>query len=277
MRWYTGKKVLITGGSSGIGKAVALHLAGWGADVAIAARDEVKLEATLSEMRAQHTLYGRQGTFISVKLDVGDKESVQSEVPMVPERLGGLDVLINNAGIARPGYIQDIPEDVFEEMMRVNYFGTVNVTRALLPHFTAQRHGHISNVSSVAGFVGIFGYTAYAASKFAICGFTDCLRQELLPHGVGMSLVFPPDTRTPQLEYENTFKPAETKAIAGNVKLLEPEAVAQSMLEGIVAGRYHILPGASTKFTYFMYRHFPWLVRWVIDNDLKKYSRRSRD
>ncbi|MBW2733115.1 MAG: SDR family oxidoreductase [Deltaproteobacteria bacterium] len=274
MRWYTGKKVLITGGSSGIGKAAALHLARWGADVAIAARDEVKLEATLSEMRAQDALYGRRGTFISVKLDVGDKDMVQSEVPTVPERLGGLDVLINNAGIARPGYIQDIPEDVFEDMMRVNYFGTVYVTRALLPHFTAQGSGHISNVSSIAGLVGIFGYTAYAASKFAICGFTDCLRQELLPHKVGTSLVFPPDTRTPQLEYENNFKPAETKAIAGNVKLLEPEAVAQSMLEGIAAGRYHILPGMSTKFTHFMYRHFPWLVRWVIDNDLKKYSRR---
>lgn len=276
MRWYQGKKVLITGGSSGIGKAAALHLARWGADVAIAARDEAKLEATLAEMRAQSVGNGRQGTFLEVKVDVADKVAVQREIPAVPERLGGLDVLINNAGIARPGYIQDIPDDVFEAMMRVNYFGTVNVTRALLPHFTAQRSGHISNVSSVAGFVGIFGYTAYAASKFAICGFTDCLRQELLPHGVGMSLVFPPDTKTPQLEYEESFKPDETKAIAGNVKLLEPEAVARTMLEGIAAGRYHILPGMSTKFTHFMYRHFPWLVRWVIDNDLKKHTRRRR-
>lgn len=270
MRWYQGKKVLITGGSSGIGRAAALHLARWGADVAIAARDEEKLQATLDELKAIGS-----GTFLAVKVDVADKAAVKAEIATLPERFGGLDIVINNAGIARPGYIQDIPDDVFESMMRVNYFGTVNVTRALLPHFTAQGSGHISNVSSVAGFVGIFGYTAYAASKFAICGFTDCLRQELLPHGVGTSIVFPPDTKTPQLEYENAFKPAETKAIAGNVKLLEPEAVAQTMLEGIAAGRYHILPGMSTKFTYFMYRHFPWLVRWVIDNDLKKHTRRA--
>jgi 3-dehydrosphinganine reductase len=270
MRSLHGKKILITGGSSGIGKAAAIAAAQEGADVAIIARDEKKLEAALDEVKKT-----RNGKHIAVSVDISEKDQLKGRLGQVVEQLGGLDVLINNAGIAQPGYIQDIEDEVFESMMRVNYFGTVNVTRALLPHFIAQKSGHICNVSSVAGFVGIFGYTAYAASKFAICGFTDCLRQELLPHNIGTSVVFPPDTDTPQLHYENQFKPAETKAIAGNVKLLSPDVVARAMLDGIQAGRYHIVPGASTKFTYFMYRHFPWLVRWVIDGDLKKHLRRA--
>ena len=268
MRYYQGKKVLITGGSSGIGRAAANLMASWGAEIAIAARNPDKIAETIAELQGRRP----QGRYIAFPLDIGDKGAVKAAAPQVIEALGGLDLLINNAGIVQPGYFQDIEDDVFEEMMNVNYFGTVNLTRALLPHFIAQGHGHICNVSSFAGLIGIFGYTAYAASKFAIAGFSDCLRQELLPHHVGVSVVFPADTDTPQLAYENQFKPPETKAIAGNVKLMRPEDVAHAMLEGIAKGRYQILPGNNTRFTHFMYRHFPWLVRWVMDSDVKKYT-----
>ena len=110
---------------------------------------------------------------------------------------------------------------------------------------------------SVLGFMGIYGYTAYAASKFAITGFVDCLRQEMLPHNVTVSVLFPPDTDTPQFHEENRIKPPETKAIAGNIKVMSPDAVAGALLEGIEKQQYHIVPGISSKFTYFMYRHFP--------------------
>ena len=90
---------------------------------------------------------------------------------------------------------------------------------------------------------------------------------------MGVSIVFPPDTDTPQLHEENKTKPAETKAIAGTVKVLQPEDVARAIAEGIAAGRYHIVPGLGNKFSYFMYRHFPWAVRYVIDNDLKRPNR----
>ena len=269
--WYAGKKVFITGGSSGIGKAAAILLAEWGASVAIAARGQERLDEALAEIRARAAGSGQR--FAAVSLDVADREQVNGIVPQVIEALDGLDVLVNNAGIAHPATVLNTPDEVFDSMMRVNYFGTVNVTRAFLPHFYAQKSGAICNVASLLGFMGIYGYTAYAASKFTITGFTDCLRQELLDHNIRVSVLFPPDTDTPQLEEENRIKPAETKAIAGAVKVMPPEAVAKILLDGVARGKYHILPGAMSKFTYSMYRHFPSVVRWVIDRDLKKYRK----
>jgi len=269
MRWFQDKRVFVTGGSSGIGKETAKLLASWGARVMIAARGEERLDEARHEIEAG--MAGEHAAVHALSLDVADKAAVGQAVPQVLETLGGLDLLVNNAGIAHPGYIQEIPDEIFDAMMQVNYFGTVNVTRAFLPHFVAQRAGNICNVCSTAGFIGIFGYTAYAASKFAVSGFSDCLRQELLPYGVKVSVVFPPDTDTPQFHAENKIKPPETKAIAGNIKLMQPQDVARVLLDGVASGRYHIIPGFSNKFTIFMYRHFPWMVRAVIDGDLKKY------
>ena len=273
MKSFDNMKVFITGGSSGIGRATALQLAEKGADVYIAARGEERLKETLEALK-RHAKRSSQN-FGMVVVDIADKESVSAMVPQVLGGLNGLDLLINNAGITHPGYIQQIPDDVFEAMMRVNYFGTVNVTRAFLPHFMEQRSGHISCVSSLLGFLGIFGYSAYAASKFAITGFTDCLRQELLPYGVRVSVFYPPDTDTPQQHEENRIKPPETKAISGTVKMMTADIVATSYLEGISSGRYKIMSGFGTKFTDFMHRHFPAVVRWVIDGDLKRYQRKN--
>lgn len=269
MHGYQGKKAFITGGSSGIGKAVARLLTEAGAEVVIGARRAELLDQTLDELRPRQ----RGRVLERVVLDVGDRASVANAAPQVLRQLGGLDLLINNAGIAHPGYVETMDDEVFDAMMRVNYFGTVYTTRAFLPQLVGQRSGHICNVSSVLGFLGIFGYTAYAASKFAVCGFSDCLRQELLPHGVGLSVVFPPDTNTPQLQEENKIKPPETRAIAGNVRMMEPAQVAQAMLTGIARGSYHIVPGWGGKLTYAAQRYAPQLVRFVIDRELKRSQR----
>ena len=271
MDYYRGRKVFITGGSSGIGEAAARLLAGWGAHVWIGARGLERLDEALAGVRAAAS--SDDQVFGRTAIDVADKESVAAAAKQVLKGLGGLDVLINNAGIAHPSTVLDTPDEVFDSMMRVNYFGTVHTTRALLPHFYEQRRGHIINVASMLGFMGIYGYTAYAASKYAITGFSDCLRQELLDHDVKLTVVFPPDTDTPQLHEENLIKPPETKAIAGEVKMLSAEAVALAMLKGAAAGKYHVVPGAMGSFTYFMYRHAPGMVRWVIDRELKKYRR----
>jgi 3-dehydrosphinganine reductase len=275
MKGYQGKKVFVTGGSSGIGRATAAQLSRLGADVAIGARDSRRLNIALGQIEGLAARSDQR--FFAVPIDVADKTSVAQAAREVVQHLGGLDLLINNAGIARPGPVQDLDEEIFESMMRVNYFGAVTVTRALLPQLLQRPGGHISFVSSLLGFMGVYGYTAYAASKFAIVGFAECLRQEVLPHGVGVSILYPPDTDTPQLEEENRHKPAETKAVAGNVKTMTPEAVAEAYLDGIAAGKLHIVPSRSGRFTHFMYRHFPWMVRWVIDGDLKKAIRQQKD
>jgi len=272
MDYYRGKRVFITGGSSGIGEAAAKRLAGWGADVWIGARGEAKLATALDGIRAAGQ--GGSQVFGRSTIDVGDKASVAAAAAEVLEGLGGLDVLINNAGIAHPATVLQTPDEVYESMMRVNYFGTVNVTRAFLPHFYGQRRGHVCNVGSMLGFMGIYGYTAYAASKYAVTGFSDCLRQEFLDHGAGITVVFPPDTDTPQLAAENEIKPPETKAIAGEVKMMSADAVAHAMLKGIAADKYHVVPGMMGGLTYWAYRHAPWLVRFVIDAELKKYRKK---
>ena len=140
-------------------------------------------------------------------------------------------------------------------------------------HLIAAKGGSIGIVSSMLGFMGIYGYTAYAASKFAQVGFADCLRQELIDHGIRLTILYPPDTDTPQLAEENRIKPPETKAISGEVKTMSAEDVALTLLKGMAKGKLHVVPGAMGRFTHFMNRHAPWVVRWVIDGELKKYRK----
>lgn len=267
MRETRGKRVFITGGSSGIGLALARKLVAGGAHVAIAARGVEALEAARAELQGSA---GEGQRVRAYNLDVGDRDAVSDVSVRVLEDLGGVDLLVNNAGIARPGYVHELPAEVFEDMVRVNYLGTVWVTRAFLPALMAQGSGHVVNVSSIAGVLGVFGYSAYGGSKFAVTGFTESLRQELKPHGVGVSLLCPPDTDTPQLAYEEGFKPAETRALSGKVKPMSASAVAQALLDGVAAGRPEIVPGLDGGFTVFMARRFPGLVRRIMDRDIAR-------
>jgi 3-dehydrosphinganine reductase len=254
---------LITGGSSGIGLATARECKNRGAHVAIIARDPDKLE------RARRSLVnGGDQKVIARSLDVSDAARVERELPAIIEALGGLDVLVCNAGTSHASAAQDTELDVYRRLMDVNFFGTVHVTRALLSHFMKQGHGHIAAVSSVAGFLGVYGYTAYSASKYAVTGYMETLRQELLPHGVGVSIIFPGDTDTPQLRIENESKPEATWVVSGNVPVLSAETVARALIDGIVRSEFHIVPGLHAKMTYLAQRHAPQAVRFVIDRQL---------
>ncbi|MBM4319249.1 MAG: SDR family oxidoreductase [Deltaproteobacteria bacterium] len=277
MNWYKGKKVLVTGGSSGIGKAAAIHLAGWGADILLVARGRDRL-ATFGDPRyggldqaaEEVGRVGTGGRIETLSLDVTDRPAVRAAVPVAIELLGGLDVLIHCAGIARPGPILELTDEIFDQTMLVNYTGTVNMVRAFLPHFLAQKKGRIAMVSSLAGLVGVFGYAAYAPSKFAVAGFGDVLRQELLDTGVGVTVVYPPDTDTPQHTEEVPFLPPETKAIAATAKLMAPEAVALEMLRGIASGTFHVVPGFQNRFIVGLYGMAPFLVRSILDGSARK-------
>jgi len=125
-------------------------------------------------------------------------------------------------------------------------------------------------VSSLAGLISIYGYTAYGASKFALTGFAEALRQEVRRDGIGVSVLYPPDVDTPQLAEENLTKPAETRAVAGNTRILAPEAVAESLLAGIARGRFRIIPGAEGRVADLAARLAPGLVRWIVDRQLSR-------
>jgi 3-dehydrosphinganine reductase len=248
---FEGQLALVTGGSSGIGLALARQLAAEGADVSILARRQQQLKAAAEEIQAARSR--PEATIGMISADVTEPRDVERAIaglPRIP------DLLINCAGVAKPGYAQELELDVFHWMMSVNYFGTVYATQSLLPALLARGSGHIVNIASLAGLLGVYGYTAYGASKFAVRGYSDVLRAELKPHGVRVSLVFPPDVDTPQLAYENQFKPPETKLLAGGGGVLSPEQAARAILNGVAGGSYIIIPGIEGKLLY-------WLSGWL--------------
>jgi 3-dehydrosphinganine reductase len=273
MELFANKKIVITGGSSGIGKATACLAAQWGASVCIVARDTAKLENACGEIQAKAKNADQK--ILSMPLDVSDRDAVNRATPDIKRKLGGIDVLINCAGITWPGYLDKIPDRVWDSIMQVDYMGTVNMVRAFLPDFMSQKHGSIANVSSACGYMGVFGYSAYCPAKFAVVGFSECLRQDLLPYNINISVIFPQDTDTPQLHEENKIKPPETKALAGTIKVVKPEAIALALLKGIVAKKFTIVPGGMNKLTYFMSKHFPSIVWMIVSGDLRKFWKKN--
>jgi 3-dehydrosphinganine reductase len=258
----TGKKaawgnkiILVTGGSSGIGLALAKLLAARGAHVWLAARQIARLESALREVESAHSSPAPRCGIVQADLSI--PAQADSAVAEVVKAVGVPDVVINSAGAAHPGYVQDLSLDIFRWMMNANYFTTVHMTKAVLPGMLERRSGYILNLSSLAGFLGFFGYTAYGASKFAVTGFSEALRAELKPHGIRVSVVFPADTDTPQLAYENQYKPAETKAISGAATVLPVERVARAILHQAERGNYMIFPGLEARLIYILSTRLP--------------------
>jgi 3-dehydrosphinganine reductase len=262
--YWNKKVILVTGGSSGIGLAAAKQLAAAGAHVWLTARRRELLESALKEVQAaRHDPSQLCGI---APADVADSAAAAGVVEEVTKSAGVPDVVFNSAGITQPGYVQDLSLDVFERLMRVNYFGTVYVTAAVLPAMLKRGSGHIINISSMAGYLGVFGYSAYGASKYAVAGYSEVLRAEMKPHGIRVSVAFPPDTDTPQLAYEEPFKPAETKAISGNAKALSADTVAKAILRQAEKGAFMIFPGTDSRLFYLMSSKLPKsLVFTVLD------------
>jgi 3-dehydrosphinganine reductase len=146
-----------------------------------------------------------------------------------------------------PGYFAELDDAVFRDTMEVDYFGTLWPIRAVAPGMVARGRGSIVGVSSGAGLVGVFGYSAYSPAKFAVRGLLEVLRSELAPAGVHVGCVCPPDTDTPQLTFENRFKPPETAAISGTIKPISADRVAAAVLRGIDRRRFLITADAQTR------------------------------
>jgi 3-dehydrosphinganine reductase len=245
MTTFKDKVVIVTGGSSGIGQALARQLAEAGAHVHIWARREALLKETLSTL-------GGEGKHAYQVVDVGKREQVENAYERVRQEAGVPDIIINNAGVTYPNYVEEIPIEIFEQMIQINYLGTVYLSQLALQDMLKRGSGHIVNVSSTVGAIGVFGFSAYGASKFAVRGYSDVLRSEMKYRGIKVSIIFPPDTDTPMMENEMKYKPFETKELSTAAGLLSPEEVARIALKGIAKDKYLILPGASNKFLFWL-------------------------
>jgi 3-dehydrosphinganine reductase len=239
------KLALITGGSSGIGFALAKLLVADGSDVCLLARNYGKLQASQQTLSQQSVRKDQKIEVISA--DVTNYETLAHVLDEWTADFDVPDLVINSAGVTYPGYFQDLDVETFHWLMDVNYFGTLHVLKCLIPKMIARGSGTIVNISSQAGLIGIFGYSGYGASKYAIQGLSDVLRAEMKPLGIKVSVVYPPDTQTPQLEFEKDLKPPETKALSANSSVLSADHVARTILKGVKKGKYLIIPGFEGK------------------------------
>ncbi|MDK2981877.1 MAG: 3-dehydrosphinganine reductase [Chloroflexota bacterium] len=256
---FKGKNVLLSGGSSGIGLALAKEFIQAGANVSLLARREELLVKAKNELEGLKVDADQQIHTFSA--DVGNMDSLKQALQ---DDASGFDVLVNCAGIAYPGEFTELKPEIFEEVMRINFLGTVYLTKLVVPGMVERRAGYVVNISSLAALIGIYGYTAYAPSKYAVRGFSRCLRSELKAYGIDVSVVLPPDTDTPQLAFEHSIIPDITRKINENGGVMSPEKVAEIVMRGMRRRKFTIVPGLEGKLLYglssIIGRYFYWMA-----------------
>jgi 3-dehydrosphinganine reductase len=262
-----GAHVLITGGSAGIGLEVARGVLAKGAHVSIVARDPERLATAEDTLERE---VGDPARVAAEPADVTDPDALARALPLLTAQLGPVDVLVANAGAAVPGHFEELPLEVFRRQMDLNYFGVLHAVQAVLPSMLERRAGHLVLVSSGAGLVGIYGYAAYAPTKFAVRGLAETLRAELRPYGITAACAFPPDTDTPGLATENQTKPEATATFSATVKVRSPAKVAAAIVRGIEQDTLTITADPSTALLARASGLLGPYVRWSMDRHVRK-------
>ena len=266
MRFYSDKTIFIFGGSCGIGLATATKLAKLGARIHLFARREEILKKAAEGIN-QHASVAHDVVYSSA--DVTDEENLIKVLESAVQHSGIPDIVLNCAGAAKPNYFEQISAQQFENTFKLNVGGARNIAAAALPLLKKSK-GHLINTSSIAGFIGVFGYTDYSASKFALVGFSEALQQEVKQHGISVSLLYPPDTLTEGFEEEEKTKPIETRAISAGNKLLSAEQVADAVVAALPKRSFHIIPGLDSRLSHVAKRWVPGIVNWVMMRAIKK-------
>lgn len=251
-----GKVVIVTGASSGIGEALVRHLLKDGAKVVLVARNEDKMKAIVADFSGVQALV--------VRADVSNRSDCAKIIKETVDHFGGIDVLINNAGMSMRAIFEDLDLKVIEQLMNVNFWGTVYCTREAMPHLLKSK-GSVVGVSSIAGFQGLPARTGYSSSKFAMHGFLNTLRVETLKQGLHVMIACPGFTAS---NIRNTALTADgspqgqTPLEEG--KLMTAEEVAARIVRGIEKRKRTLIMTMQGKLVVLLSKFFPsWVDRMV--------------
>ncbi|CAM2782156.1 SDR family oxidoreductase [Prescottella defluvii] len=270
-----GKKCLITGAASGIGRATALAAAAAGAELFLTDIDEAGLAATVERCASS------RGTVrYSRAVDVSDFAAVTAFADEIHEQVGSLDIVMNVAGISAWGTVENLEHRHWKSMVDVNLMGPIHIIeRFLPPMIAAGRGGHLVNVSSAAGLLALPWHAAYSASKFGLRGVSEVLRFDLARHGIGVSLVVPGGVKTPLV---GTVQIAGVDRDDPRIKKLthrfekravSPEKVADCILAGIVKNRYLVYTSNDIRFGYWWARKFAPPYEFVMQKANDQFSK----
>ena len=262
-----GAAAAVTGAASGIGRALALELAARGCDLALADRDEAGLQAVAAEINR-----GNQRKVSVHRLDVGEPGQIADFAEAAVAAHPGLNIVVNNAGVALLGQFNEIDQAQMDWLMNINFWGVVHATRAFLPHLARQREAHIVNLSSIFGIVAPPGQTAYAAAKFAVRGFSESLRHELqmAASPVRLSVVHPGGVSTNIVRNSragtgvtDNARRAQTIERFDAVAKTTPAAAALRIIQGIEKNQPRILIGNDARFMDLLQRFRP-ATYWAV-------------
>jgi short-subunit dehydrogenase len=258
------KTIIITGASSGIGEALAYHAAGLNYNIAIAARHIEKLNIV------KNNCIAKGGKCIAIICDVSNEDNCKLLIEETLKAFGSIDILINNAGISMRAIFNDCNLSVIEQVMAINFWGTVYCTKYALPYLL-ERNGSVVGVSSIAGIKGLPGRTGYSASKFAMHGFLESLRLENLKTGLHVLVACPGYTasniRNTAL---NQTGHSQAESPYDESKLMQPEAVASAIFKAISKRKNYLYLTFQGKATVFLSKFLPRLLDKLVYKTVAK-------
>lgn len=268
-KYWTEKVIVITGASSGIGRALALTLASRSPKLVLAARDRQRLQSVADQCEAQGT------ETLTVVMDVTDSEACRALMQQAVERFSRIDVLINNAGISMWGAFDGINDwRQFEQVVAVNFWGSVYCTRHALPYLQ-QTRGRIVAISSLAGLTGLPMHSAYSASKHALNGFFESLRIELEPSGVSVTIVAPDFVQSEiHLRSADADGVPLGRPLPDHASFLSAERCAAIIIDAMEKRKRLVLTSLRGRLGRWVKPFWPQLIDWITKMTVKKAYRR---
>lgn len=260
---FKNKIVVITGASSGIGRETAKQFAKNGANVVLVARRQKNLENLEIELKKFNI------QTLVCPCDVSVKDQVKKMAKSVFEKFQRIDVLVNNAGFAILGPVNDLSIEEIESQMSTNYFGMVYCIKEFLPKMIEQKSGHVVNVASVAGSMGLPGIAPYCASKSAMLGFSEGLKHELSGTGIGVTVVSPIMVRTDFFAHPSFEKMPKYSPTSLNAK-----TVAKTILKAANSPRLEIIVPAVVRLAVWAKQTLPYFINPVLGSSFKKYLKK---